>query len=108
MISKWLWLMYLATVLPAAGGSADNWPRFRGSDALSVSDNPDLPLHWSATENVAWKTSIPGSGWSSPVVWGNKIFLTSVVSEQGEEEVKGGLYFGGERPAPKDPHHWMV
>jgi outer membrane protein assembly factor BamB len=41
-------------------------------------------------------------------VWGNKVFLTSVESEGGEEKIKGGLYFGGERPVPKDVHHWWV
>ena len=55
----------------------DNWPRLRGGDATGVAaDDPRLPEVWSKTENVAWKTAVPGWGWSSPVVWGDKVFLT--------------------------------
>lgn len=71
--------------------------------------NDDLPVTWSATENVAWATDIPGRGWSSPIVWGDRIFLTSVVNKGQSEDPKKGLYFGGDRPArPKSIHQWMV
>ena len=49
---------------------AQNWPQFRGAMAGVGVDHPDLPDSWSTTENVAWVTSIPGIGWSSPIVWG--------------------------------------
>src|SRR4029453_19582510 len=91
-------------VLPAQ----DHWPQFRGPGSRGISENKKLPLSWSVTQNVAWKTPIPGSGWSSPVVWGDRIFLTSVISAGEEEKVKGGLYFGGERPIPKEEHTWNV
>ena len=56
-----------------------------------------------------WKTEIPGSGWSSPVVWGDRIFLTSVISTVAPEAPKKGLYFGGNREGiPTDEHRWMV
>ena len=48
--------------------------------------NPDLPLRWSATENVEWVAEIPGTGWSSPIVWGTRVFLTTATSAQ---EMKG-------------------
>jgi outer membrane protein assembly factor BamB len=87
----------------------DNWPQFRGAQSLGISDNQNLPDTWSATENVAWKTDIKGRGWSSPIVWGNKIFVTSVVNLGEEEAPKKGLYFGGERKEPpKDEHQWNV
>jgi len=87
----------------------DNWPRFRGPEAMGVGDDPNLPEKWSATENVAWKTTIPGLGWSSPIVWKDRIFVTSVVSAGEIENPKKGLYFGGERQQlPKDEHRWMV
>ena len=73
-----------------------------------VADDPRLPDKWSETENVIWKTEVPGRGWSSPVIWGDKVFLTSAVSAGPEEALKKGLYFGGERPAPKEEHRWMV
>ncbi len=71
-------------------------------------DDPALPDQWSATENVAWKTAIPGVGWSSPIIWGDRIFVTSVIGTADAEKPKKGLYFGGERKAPTDEHKWMV
>jgi outer membrane protein assembly factor BamB len=61
----------------ATAVSPVNWPQFRGPGALPVSDNPKLPKTWSATENVEWVAEIPGMGWSSPIVWGGKVFLTT-------------------------------
>lgn len=87
----------------------ENWPQFRGVGSMGVAvEYPTLPDKWSTTENVAWKTDIPGLGWSSPIVWGDRIFLTSVISAAAKEAPKKGLYFGGERPAPTDEHRWMV
>ena len=50
------------------------------------------PAHWSATTNVAWKRDLPGRGWSSPIVWGQRIFLTTCVSTGAEREARKGLY----------------
>ncbi len=61
--------------------SADNWPRFRGVGGQGHSSESNLPVHWSASENVAWKTAIPGNGWSSPVVWGNRVVVTSTTDK---------------------------
>jgi outer membrane protein assembly factor BamB len=88
--------------------AADNWPQFRGPGSTGVADDPALPDKWSATENVIWKADIPGSGWSSPIVWGDKIFVTSVISSAGGEAPKKGLYMGGERKAPTDEHRYML
>ncbi len=63
------------------GADAENWTRFRGPNGQGVSSESDLPVKWSASENVAWKTSIPGSGWSSPIVYDNHIFLTTTTEE---------------------------
>ena len=57
-----------------------NWPQFRGPAALPVSDNPRLPKTWSATENVEWVAEIQGMGWSSPIVWEGKVFLTTATA----------------------------
>ena len=93
----------------AAATGDKNWPQFRGSDAASVSTNANLPDRWSATENVAWKIDLPGRSWSSPIVWGGQVFLTTVVNLGESEAPKKGLYFGGERPVPaKSEHHWKV
>ena len=92
----------------SAAAADDAWPQFRGPSA-GVAEDAALPETWSATSNVAWKLEIPGRGWSSPVVAGDRIFLTSVIATQPEEPPKKGLYFGGNREAaPPDEHRWMV
>jgi outer membrane protein assembly factor BamB len=78
-----------------------------------TSDDPRLPDHWSSTENVAWKADIPGLGWASPVVAGNRIFITTVISATPEEKPSKGLYLPGsgkhgERKASPIEHRWMV
>jgi outer membrane protein assembly factor BamB len=89
--------------------ASDNWPQFRGPAASGVSTNSNLPDKWSVTENVAWKTDLPGRSWSSPIVWGDRVFLTAVVNSGESETPKKGLYFGGNRPEPpKSEHQWKV
>ncbi len=99
------------TILVMAATSlfaADTWPQFRGPQSNGVAEDAAIPDRWSPTENVVWKTDIPGSGWSSPIVARGRIFVTSVLSTSEEEKPKKGLYFGGERKAPADEHRWMI
>jgi outer membrane protein assembly factor BamB len=85
-----------------------NWPQFRGTTA-GVSEDKGLPSKWDTKTNVIWAKEIPGRGWSSPVIWGDRIFLTSVINEGKTEDPKKGLYFGGDRKRPADAvHRWMV
>ena len=89
--------------------SDQSWAQFRGPGARGVSAGAQVPEVWSATENVAWKRDLPGRGWSSPVVWGRHVFLTTVVNTGKSEEPKKGLYFGGDRTAPpQSVHQWKV
>jgi len=60
---------------------ASDWPQFRGPTGQGVSDEQGLPLTWSETKNVRWKVAIPGKGWSSPVVQGDRIWLTTATEE---------------------------
>ncbi|MFT5523756.1 MAG: outer membrane protein assembly factor BamB [Pirellulaceae bacterium] len=93
----------------SAFGDSQNWPQFRGVDSRGVAAKSTLAEDWSATENVAWKVDVPGRGWSSPIVWDDKIFLTTVVTEGETAVAKRGLYFGGNRKNPSDSvHHWVV
>lgn len=86
-----------------------NWPQFRGADSRGVADESNLSQKWSETENVAWKMPIAGGGWSSPIVWNGRVFLTGVVNKGDTETVKRGLYFGGNRPEPPETEHeWHV
>ena len=97
-------------LLMAPSASADdNWPKFRGKDSTgAIESATNLPDRWSDSENVVWKTDLPGRGWSSPIVWGDKVFLTSVKSLGKTEEPKKGLYFGGNRGTPTAVHQWLV
>jgi outer membrane protein assembly factor BamB len=63
----------------ALGAQAENWPRFRGPNGQGISSERKAPMHWTATSNVAWKTEIPGQGWSSPIVWDGRVFLTTTL-----------------------------
>jgi outer membrane protein assembly factor BamB len=86
-----------------------NWPQFRGPGALGVTTNNSLPESWSASDNVEWKAEIPGRGWSSPIAWGDRVFLTTAVNSGASEAPKKGLYIGGERPnAPRPEHEWKL
>lgn len=103
-----LLLSSLVVSLGAALAS-DDWPQFRGADARGVSMNAQLPERWSATENIEWKSDLPGRGWSSPIVARGRVFLTAVINRGETEEPKKGLYFGGNRPEPpKTEHEWKV
>ncbi|MEQ8788032.1 MAG: PQQ-binding-like beta-propeller repeat protein [Pirellulaceae bacterium] len=80
--STWLPISAVALVcVMFASLRAENWPQFRGPTGQGMSAETGLPLHWSATENVAWKTELPGEGWSSPVVWGDRVFVTTATDE---------------------------
>ena len=95
-------------LLPAPAG-AQEWTQFRGPRAAGVvADDEARPERWSATENVAWRTPLPGLGWSSPVVADGLVVLTTVASEGDVEAPEGGWYGGGERDTPSDVHHWLV
>jgi outer membrane protein assembly factor BamB len=100
--------IFLLALLLAGVDKVDNWPQFRGPQSTGVVEDVRLPDKWSSTENVAWRTEIAGVGWSSPVVWGDRIYVTSVIDTGSLEKPKKGLYFGGERPASTDEHRWMV
>lgn len=93
-----------------AGQSDQEWRQFRGPGARGVvpGDASGLPVNWSTTDNVAWATPIPGLGWSSPIVTGDTVLVTSVVSDGDVEAPQRGLYFGGDRDAPTSVHHWKV
>lgn len=87
----------------------EHWPAFRGGTLSGVGKGDDFPTDWSKDKNITWKMTIPGRGWSSPIVWGDRVFLTSTVSEGKDREPRKGLYvanvFGKVDPGT---HHWYV
>jgi len=71
----------LVLLLPLAARAGD-WPGWRGPRGDGTSDETNVPLRWSKAENIAWKVPIPGTGHSSPVVWGDRIFLTTCLEKE--------------------------
>ncbi len=104
----------LTMLMPAAPGygaapTAD-WPSFRGPRASGIAEGFATPTRWNvpAGENVKWKTAIPGLGHSSPIIWGNRLFVTTAISGQADPKLRVGLY--GDIASVQDdtPHKWMV
>ncbi|HEY7314857.1 MAG TPA: PQQ-binding-like beta-propeller repeat protein [Gemmataceae bacterium] len=77
-------MLFVFLSLPATVVAEENWPQFRGPHGTSRADEAKLPLMWGEHKNVAWKTAIHDKGWSSPVVWGDQIWLTTA-KEDGKE-----------------------
>ncbi len=86
------------------------WSMYRGYYASGVLDQAGLPETWNATtnENIAWKTAIPGLGHSCPVVWGNRVFVTTSVSPQDEGDIKTGIYGSIGSVQDSSVHEWRV
>ena len=74
-------LVFLLVIGAPRDYASDDWPQFRGPEGNGHSDAVNLPLHWNETENVVWKTSIHDRGWSSPVILGNQIWLTTATPD---------------------------
>jgi outer membrane protein assembly factor BamB len=104
--------LLLAPVLSIGLAAAtDNWPQFRGPDAGVAADDPRLPETWSETENIVWKAPIQGMGWSSPIVWGDHVIVTSAISAGKEPSPVKGLYDPGDefgKTKAAAPHRWIV
>lgn len=86
-----------AVFLCASSAAADSeWPGFRGPESNPVSAHSQLPETWSKTENVEWSAEIPGRGWSSPIVSGGKVFLTTVTTEGHSKPPQTGTEYSNE------------
>ncbi|HEY1186354.1 MAG TPA: PQQ-binding-like beta-propeller repeat protein [Gemmata sp.] len=81
-MNRLLFVAALCVAASATTASADNWPQWRGPKNDGVSAEKGLPTEWGADKNVVWKLEMPGMGAGTPVVWGNKIFLTSVAGDE--------------------------
>lgn len=75
-------LLLIAFAAMPVSTLAENWPQFRGPTGQGHSEETGLPVEWGPRKNVAWKTEIPGLGWSSPIYWDGKIFLTTATRPQ--------------------------
>lgn len=80
---------------------ADDWPAWRGPDGSGhAADARDLPVTWSEAENIAWKTDLPGRGWSSPVIAGDRIWMTTAIERQATAEERAKRLAGVKNPGP--------
>ena len=86
-------LMLAASTVPAQSIS---WPQFRGPDSNPVADHPHLAERWSKTDNVEWSQEIPGRGWSSPIVTGGMIYLTTVITDGKSKSPQIGTEYSNE------------
>ena len=96
-------------------GHAGDWPQFRGPSGTGVAQDGSIPLEWSKDKRLAWKTAIPGVGWSQPVTFGSLVFLTSALSDKPQRppDYESGTsdpytLSGAKAPAPQLIIHWKV
>lgn len=96
--------------VPAAAPAAGSWPSFRGALARGVADGMRLPDTWDGAKgtNILWRTAIPGLAHSSPIVWGNRIFVTSAVSSRTDATFRPGLYGDGAASDDRSRQRWTI
>lgn len=103
--------VFAVTILAiSASADAQHWPSFRGPGASGIAEGKAMPVSWDVETgtNVRWKIDIPGLSHSSPVVWGDRLFVTAAVSSEGNAELRVGLY-GDIKPVDGKPvHDWKV
>lgn len=88
----------------------DSWPQFRGPGASGVAEGHHTPVGWDAAtgNNIRWKTPIPGLSHASPIVWGDRVFITTAVATGKEPELKIGLYGAGDSADDMVEHAFKV
>lgn len=101
-------MLGLASTL-SLSAAEENWPQFRGPHGEGVSHGPGAPTTWDVQkmENIRWRTSIPGLGHSSPVIWGDRVYVSTAV-KPGKAELKVGLYGDIEPVEEHEPTQWRL
>jgi outer membrane protein assembly factor BamB len=96
--------------LPSAGGSSGSWPSFRGPNASGIAKSQHLPDTWNVKTgaHILWRTPIPGLAHSSPIVWGDRVFVTTAVSSDPNATFRPGLYGDGDASGDRSPQRWML
>ena len=108
--SRWIGpALAFVTIVNAAGAPADNWPSFRGANGDGLGDgNPPVVWNVDTGENVIWRVPVEGLALSSPIVWGDKLFLTTAVGEAGNPKFQQDPSFGFDIQREKDVWRWKV
>jgi outer membrane protein assembly factor BamB len=96
--------------LPPAESPAGSWPSFRGARASGVADGQNLPDTWNVEsgENILWRVPVPGLAHASPIVWGERVFVTTAVSSRPGATFRPGLYGDGDASDDRSVHRWML
>jgi outer membrane protein assembly factor BamB len=96
--------------LPPQARGSGQWPSFRGVEAAGSADGQNLPHEWDPANgtNVVWRTAIPGLAHSSPIVWGDLLFVTSAISSRPNATFKPGLYGDGDASDDRSAQQWML
>ena len=101
-----------ASALPpsTASNPAGSWPSFRGPNASGIAEGQNLPDQWDVKtgQNILWRTPIPGLAHSSPIVWGNHIYVTTAISTDPKATFKPGLYGDGDASQDRSRQKWMI
>jgi outer membrane protein assembly factor BamB len=96
--------------LQSAASALGSWPSFRGPQASGVADGANLPDTWNVKtgSNVLWRTPIPGLSHSSPVIWGDRLFVTTAISTNPNASFRPGLYGDGDASEDRSRQRWVV
>jgi PQQ-like domain len=99
-----------ACLLAGVSLSAQHWPAFRGANASGVADGTPTAMKWNTAtnENVAWKTPVPGVAISSPIVWGDRVFVSTAISSDPNQSIRTGLYGDVEPVNDSSKHTWRL
>ena len=113
-----LTVMVFASLVLTVLSADSSWPQFRGAQAGVADDDPSLPDAWGPAQNIVWKIDVPGRSWSSPVVWGDHVFVTTAINTVETEVLlptsayvsrsNGGTMTFRDIAAPAAPHRWVV
>ncbi|MGE0865126.1 MAG: PQQ-binding-like beta-propeller repeat protein [Vicinamibacterales bacterium] len=100
----------VTAALPKPAAGAGGWPSFRGAEAAGVADGQHLPDEWNPATgaNILWRAPIAGLAHSSPIVWGDLVFVTSAISGKGQATFKPGLYGDGDASDDRSVHRWVL
>lgn len=103
-------MWFVSAELLAQTSSKNQWPGFRGPDACGYIEGAKTAVTWNVenSKHIKWKTAIPGLGHSSPVIWNDKVFVTTATSEKMEESLKVGLYGDIDMANDSDIHEYKV
>jgi len=98
---------WLATALSAF---ATNWPQYRGPNASGLDSSAALPTRWNIAtgENVRWQTPIPGLAHSSPIIWGDRVYVATAVQAGGSSDLKVGLYGNIDSVKEQESNQWRL